>query len=168
MIVITLTKIFSNMTRIASLPSLLLLASPSQYSAIVCVRGYSSSSKRWVARQRNDVFTREAKVQQFKSRAAFKLLEATIPHDSTLIVVEWKIPHLSSRTDCHRLGNSHLWWLTFRALHQDPGHKLPFQKPIPMDASLELIFSLVQHRQERQQCKATSYPNTLNHESKPI
>ena len=41
----------------------------------VCYRRYSTSSKRWVARQRGDAFTREAKVQQFKSRAAFKLLE---------------------------------------------------------------------------------------------
>ena len=38
-------------------------------------RDYSTSSKRWVARQKKDVFSREAKVQQYKSRAAFKLLE---------------------------------------------------------------------------------------------
>ena len=43
-----------------------------------CCR-YSTSSKRWVARQRGDAFTREAKVQQYKSRAAFKLLEVPLP-----------------------------------------------------------------------------------------
>ena len=36
---------------------------------------YSTSSKRWVARQLGDRFTREAKVRNLKSRAAFKLLE---------------------------------------------------------------------------------------------
>ncbi|KAL1962193.1 hypothetical protein VTN77DRAFT_9914 [Rasamsonia byssochlamydoides] len=33
------------------------------------------SSKRWQARQRNDIYTREAAVQGLKSRAAFKLLQ---------------------------------------------------------------------------------------------
>lgn len=62
-----------DMTRIPLVPSLLALSMPCR----ACIRGYSTSSKRWVARQRGDVFTREAKVQQFKSRAAFKLLEAS-------------------------------------------------------------------------------------------
>ena len=35
----------------------------------------SSSSTRWKARQSRDQFSREAKVQGLKSRAAFKLLE---------------------------------------------------------------------------------------------
>lgn len=35
----------------------------------------SNSSKRWIQRQKNDYFTREARVLQYKSRAAFKLLE---------------------------------------------------------------------------------------------
>ncbi|EMR09845.1 hypothetical protein PNEG_02026 [Pneumocystis murina B123] len=35
----------------------------------------NSSSKRWIQRQKNDYFTREARVLQYKSRAAFKLLE---------------------------------------------------------------------------------------------
>src|SRR2546430_53317 len=38
-------------------------------------RWSSSSSKRWQARQSRDKFSREAKVQGLKSRAAFKLLE---------------------------------------------------------------------------------------------
>lgn len=41
----------------------------------VCKRCASSSSKRWLARQRNDPYTREAMVQGLKSRAAFKLLQ---------------------------------------------------------------------------------------------
>ncbi|KAG5518590.1 hypothetical protein PMAC_002986 [Pneumocystis sp. 'macacae'] len=35
----------------------------------------NSSSKRWIQRQKNDFFSREARVLQYKSRAAFKLLE---------------------------------------------------------------------------------------------
>jgi 21S rRNA (uridine2791-2'-O)-methyltransferase len=35
----------------------------------------SSSSTRWKSRQGKDVFSREARVQGLKSRAAFKLLE---------------------------------------------------------------------------------------------
>ncbi|KAL1993392.1 hypothetical protein VTN49DRAFT_3341 [Thermomyces lanuginosus] len=42
---------------------------------LVCKRCASSSSKRWLARQRNDPYTREAMVQGLKSRAAFKLLQ---------------------------------------------------------------------------------------------
>ncbi|KAG5440436.1 hypothetical protein PCK2_000464, partial [Pneumocystis canis] len=35
----------------------------------------STSSKKWIQRQKNDYFTREARVLKYKSRAAFKLLE---------------------------------------------------------------------------------------------
>jgi len=73
-----------------------------------CCR-YSTSSKRWVARQRGDAFTREAKVQQYKSRAAFKLLEVPLPPPPTSPypppklnrIVEREIPHLQPRTNCH-------------------------------------------------------------------
>ena len=46
----------------------------------VCIRSQpysttSSSSNRWLARQRGDVFSRRAKVDMYKSRAAYKLLE---------------------------------------------------------------------------------------------
>ncbi|KAK5159128.1 hypothetical protein LTR04_005103 [Oleoguttula sp. CCFEE 6159] len=40
----------------------------------------SSSSTRWKSRQTRDVFSREAKVQGLKSRAAFKLLELNEKH----------------------------------------------------------------------------------------
>ena len=53
----------------------LLFAKPNPLLLRVQCSRYSTSSKRWVARQRGDAFTREAKVQQYKSRAAFKLLE---------------------------------------------------------------------------------------------
>ncbi|ODQ67227.1 23S ribosomal RNA methyltransferase [Nadsonia fulvescens var. elongata DSM 6958] len=57
---------------------------PGRYSAIIS-RGFSqcvllhskksSSSSRWIARQKTDFYAREAKIQQYKSRAAFKLIE---------------------------------------------------------------------------------------------
>src|ERR1700685_1430009 len=53
----------------------LLLGKPNPLLIRIQCSRYSTSSKRWVARQRGDAFTREAKVQQYKSRAAFKLLE---------------------------------------------------------------------------------------------
>jgi hypothetical protein len=43
--------------------------------SVVVHRQASSSSKRWQTRQGNDKFSKEAKVQGLKSRAAFKLLE---------------------------------------------------------------------------------------------
>ena len=53
------------------------LQAAAKFGPVWLCSAYSSSSKRWVARQRRDSFSREAKVQQFKSRAAFKLLEVT-------------------------------------------------------------------------------------------
>ncbi|AET37928.1 21S rRNA (uridine2791-2'-O) methyltransferase Ecym_2178 [Eremothecium cymbalariae DBVPG len=38
-------------------------------------RRFNSSSNRWVNRQQNDFYTKEAKVQNLRSRAAFKLIE---------------------------------------------------------------------------------------------
>ncbi|KAH7354045.1 hypothetical protein B0T11DRAFT_123222 [Plectosphaerella cucumerina] len=38
----------------------------------------SSSNSRWKARQGNDLYAREARVQGLKSRAAFKLLEVCL------------------------------------------------------------------------------------------
>lgn len=47
---------------------------------ILVAHGYvrsSSSNSRWTQRQQDDHYTREAKVQGLKSRAAFKLLEVS-------------------------------------------------------------------------------------------
>ncbi|CAD6450877.1 c00b3d5e-99cf-4265-8bf1-8b25775ab3dc [Sclerotinia trifoliorum] len=44
------------------------------------VRASSSSSTRWKTRQGRDAFSREAKVQGLKSRAAFKLLEIDVKY----------------------------------------------------------------------------------------
>ena len=44
----------------------------------------SSSSTRWKSRQAKDPYTREAKVQGLKSRAAFKLLEVDQPFPKSL------------------------------------------------------------------------------------
>lgn len=41
----------------------------------IFTRSKSSSSNRWIQRQKNDPFTREAKHLNYKSRAAFKLLQ---------------------------------------------------------------------------------------------
>jgi hypothetical protein len=60
----------------------LLSLSPFPPLPLSLCRCYSTSSKRWVARQRGDRFTREAKVQNIKSRAAFKLLEVPPPKPS--------------------------------------------------------------------------------------
>ena len=57
------------------LPSLIQVVLKERCTHIGIWRCYSTSSKRWIARQKGDLFTRQAKVQQFKSRAAFKLLE---------------------------------------------------------------------------------------------
>ena len=40
----------------------------------------SSSSKRWLNRQSNDPYTAKAKLEQLRSRAAFKLLEINTVH----------------------------------------------------------------------------------------
>src|SRR5580692_7435595 len=39
------------------------------------VRGRTASSKRWLERQLNDPYVREAKTKGYRSRAAFKLIE---------------------------------------------------------------------------------------------
>src|SRR5580698_7042111 len=39
------------------------------------VRGRTASSKRWLERQLNDPYVREAKTKGYRSRAAFKLVE---------------------------------------------------------------------------------------------
>ena len=44
-------------------------------SCLVTQARYASSSTRWTTRQKTDRFAREAKVQDLKSRAAFKLLQ---------------------------------------------------------------------------------------------
>jgi hypothetical protein len=54
------------------------LLSGTKWHSPSCQRcGYASdsSSKRWLNRQSRDPFSKQAKVQQLKSRAAFKLLE---------------------------------------------------------------------------------------------
>lgn len=53
---------------------------------LVCKRCASSSSKRWLARQRNDPYTREAMVQGLKSRAAFKLLQVCTAPPITAVI----------------------------------------------------------------------------------
>lgn len=45
------------------------------FSSRFFVRFNSSAKNRWLARQQNDHYTREAKVQNLRSRAAFKLIE---------------------------------------------------------------------------------------------
>jgi hypothetical protein len=45
------------------------------FSRVLTCRNASSSSNRWQSRQGKDRFTKDAKVQGLKSRAAFKLLE---------------------------------------------------------------------------------------------
>lgn len=42
---------------------------------VLFVRFNSSSQNRWINRQRSDLYTKKAKLQGFKSRAAFKLIE---------------------------------------------------------------------------------------------
>lgn len=48
----------------------------------------SSSSTRWKSRQGRDAFTREAKVQGLKSRAAFKLLEVRTLY-THIVLLTW-------------------------------------------------------------------------------
>lgn len=52
-----------------------------------CTRHSSSSSKRWQARQGKDRYVTEAKVQNLKSRAAFKLLEVLGSRPNPLIAM---------------------------------------------------------------------------------
>ena len=117
------------MTRIPRIPALLAVF---PVPCRVCIRGYSTSSKRWVARQRGDVFTREAKVQQFKSRAAFKLLE--VPQLLLKLHINGK---LNEKYHIFRPGqtvidlvSAIIASLTCRASHQDPGRKSPCLKLI--------------------------------------
>lgn len=46
-----------------------------KFSVFSIVNARSPSQNQWIQRQTNDFFTREAKLRQYKSRAAFKLLE---------------------------------------------------------------------------------------------
>src|SRR5579862_4092846 len=52
---------------------------PSAFTSTQPGTRFGSSSGRWQTRQSRDRFTKEAKVQGLKSRAAFKLLEVEIP-----------------------------------------------------------------------------------------
>jgi 21S rRNA (uridine2791-2'-O)-methyltransferase len=45
------------------------------FSVASALRGRSASQSQWIQRQTNDFFTKEAKLRNYKSRAAFKLLE---------------------------------------------------------------------------------------------
>ena len=121
-------------------PSLVSFAPPRQLPRIWILRGYSTSSKRWVARQRRDAFTREAKVQQFKSRAAFKLLEVTPTHK----VSPANPKQLNEKYNIFRPGQTVIDLVQpayficqifdfARASHQDPGPKSQFLKLNPME-----------------------------------
>lgn len=43
-------------------------------------RLYSSSSKKWLIRQSNDIFVRDARAQQYRARSAFKLIQLNDKH----------------------------------------------------------------------------------------
>lgn len=43
-------------------------------------RLYSSSSKKWLSRQSNDIFVKDARAQQYRARSAFKLLQLNDKH----------------------------------------------------------------------------------------
>ncbi|CAO3669573.1 unnamed protein product [Umbelopsis ramanniana] len=54
-----------------------------QTSTSLCKFGnrlYSSSSKKWLIRQSNDIFVRDARAQQYRARSAFKLIQLNDKH----------------------------------------------------------------------------------------
>jgi 23S rRNA (uridine2552-2'-O)-methyltransferase len=54
-----------------------------QFSVTLCKVGtrlYSSSSKKWLSRQSNDIFVRDARSQQYRARSAFKLIQLNDKH----------------------------------------------------------------------------------------
>ncbi|KAH8550016.1 ribosomal RNA large subunit methyltransferase J [Umbelopsis sp. PMI_123] len=54
-----------------------------QFSVKLCKVGtrlYSSSSKKWLSRQSNDIFVRDARSQQYRARSAFKLIQLNDKH----------------------------------------------------------------------------------------
>lgn len=69
--------------------SLLTRKTPFYQRTVLIRHASSSSSKRWQTRQEKDRYVTEAKVQNLKSRAAFKLLEVwDYRLDHLLVLIE--------------------------------------------------------------------------------
>ena len=127
----------------------------------------SSSSTRWKKRQSNDSYSREAKVQGLKSRAAFKLLEVcgsrywfSITSNSCRLIQstesskggkQWLISQVT------RFPLNRKYTDLPRATHQEAGPKSPSNELNPPAASSELISSPRNPPKAYPPSKGTSY-----------